>query len=111
IRDGGAPNGALGHAPDGALDFDALTAEAAAWPGLEGMDLAGEVSCRQTYRWDETGWTLGSGYGRLAAPKRHVVAVDYGAKRNILRCLASAGCRVTVVPATATAEDILRHEP
>src|SRR3546814_7382570 len=75
------------------------------------MDLAGEVSCRQTYRWDETGWALGSGYGRLDAPKRHVVAVDYGAKRNILRCLASAGCRVTVVPATATAEDVLRHDP
>jgi carbamoyl-phosphate synthase small subunit len=75
------------------------------------MDLAGEVSCRQSYRWDETRWAWPSGYGRLSAPRHHVVAVDYGAKRNILRCLASAGCRVTVLPATATAADILRHQP
>jgi carbamoyl-phosphate synthase small subunit len=111
IRDGGAPTGALGHAPDGRLDLDALQAKAAAWPGLEGMDLALEVTCRQTYCWDETKWELGRGYGRLEKPQFKVVAVDYGAKRNILRCLASAGCAVTVVPATASAEDILRHQP
>jgi carbamoyl-phosphate synthase small subunit len=111
IRDAGAPNGVVAHAPDGRFDVDALVAEAAAWPGLEGMDLAKEVSTRQTYRWDETRWTLGSGYGRQDAPRRKVVAVDFGAKRNILRCLASAGCEVTVVPATATAEDILAHRP
>jgi len=111
IRDGGAPNGALCHAPDGAIDVAGLRAEAAGWPGLEGMDLALEVSCRQSYGWDETTWRLPTGYGRQTAPKRHVVAVDYGAKRNILRCLAAAGCRVTVVPATAAAEDILRHRP
>ena len=75
------------------------------------MDLAIEVTTKQTYRWDETKWALGKGYGKLGKPKYHVVAVDYGAKRNILRCLANAGCKVTVVPATATAEDILRHKP
>jgi len=111
IRDAGAPNGVVAHAPDGRFDVDALLAEARAWPGLEGMDLAKEVSTRQTYAWDETRWRLGSGYGRLEAPRRRVVAVDFGAKRNILRCLASAGCEVTVVPATATAEDILGHRP
>jgi carbamoyl-phosphate synthase small subunit len=75
------------------------------------MDLAGEVTCRQTYEWNETQWALGHGYGKLTEPKRHVVAIDYGAKRNILRSLAGAGCRVTVVPATASADDVLRHKP
>jgi len=111
IRDLGAPSGCVAHAPDGAFDIDALRAEAAAWPGLEGMDLAKEVTCRQTYEWTETRWAWGVGYGTLAAPEHRVVAVDYGAKRNILRCLASLGCHVTVVPATAGAEEILRHEP
>ncbi len=111
IRDLGAPGGCIAHAPDGALDAAALQAEAAAFPGLEGMDLAKEVSCRQSYDWDETRWVPGRGYGRLSEPKHHVVAVDYGAKRNILRCLASLGCRVTVVPAEAGAEDILRRAP
>ena len=111
IRDGGAPNGVLAFPADGRFDLAALRAQAAAWPGLEGMDLAKEVTCRQTYEWDETRWAWPDGSGRQTAPKHHVVAVDYGAKRNILRCLASAGCRVTVVPATATAEDILRHAP
>ena len=111
IRDLGAPNGAIGFAPDGKLDIEALQAKATSWPGIEGMDLALEVTCRQTYRWDETKWELGRGYGRLQAPRFKVVAIDYGAKRNILRGLASAGCDVTVVPATATAEEILRHQP
>ncbi|HBK06431.1 MAG TPA: carbamoyl phosphate synthase small subunit [Acetobacteraceae bacterium] len=111
IRDGGAPTGVLAFPADGKFDLAALRAQAAGWPGLEGMDLAKEVTCRQTYDWDETAWSWPTGFGRQSAPKRHVVAVDYGAKRNILRCLASAGCKVTVVPATATAEDILRHEP
>jgi carbamoyl-phosphate synthase small subunit len=111
IRDGGAPNGVIAHAPDGAFDTRALIAEAAAWPGLEGMDLAKDVTCRQTYTWDETRWRFAQGFGRQTAPRFHVVAVDYGAKRNILRCLADVGCRVTVVPATATTEDIMRHKP
>lgn len=111
IRDGGAPNGVIAHPADGRFDLDALRAQAAGWPGLEGMDLAKEVSTRQTYRWDETEWAWGQGFGKQTAPKYKVVAVDYGAKRNILRCLAAAGCDVTVVPATATAEDILSHGP
>ncbi len=111
LRDGGAANGVLASAPDGRFDIAALVAEAAAWPGLEGMDLAREVSCRQSYQWDETLWALGQGYGRLGKEHFHVVAVDYGAKRNILRSLASAGCRVTVVPATTAAEAILALEP
>ncbi len=111
IRDGGAPTGVLAFPADGRFDLAALRAQAAAWPGLEGMDLAKEVTCRQSYGWDETTWAWPAGIGRQTAPRHHVVAVDYGAKRNILRCLASAGCRVTVVPATATAEDILRHKP
>ncbi|MGO4727924.1 MULTISPECIES: glutamine-hydrolyzing carbamoyl-phosphate synthase small subunit [unclassified Inquilinus] len=111
IRDAGAPTGVVIHAPDGKFDIPAALAEAKAWPGLEGMDLAKDVSCTQTYRWDETRWALATGYGKLENPKRKVVAIDFGAKRNILRCLASAGCEVTVLPATATAEDVLGHAP
>ncbi|MHA1599731.1 MAG: glutamine-hydrolyzing carbamoyl-phosphate synthase small subunit, partial [Alphaproteobacteria bacterium] len=111
IRDAGAPIGCLAHDPTGNLDSAALRAQATAWPGLEGMDLAAEVSCRQTYTWEETRWVSGQGYGRLKDPTYQVVAVDYGAKHNILRCLASLGCRVTVVPADTSAEDILRHQP
>ncbi len=116
IRDGGAPNGILAYPANGVFNIPALRAAAAAWPGLEGMDLAREVSCTQSYEWTETFYTFASadgpgGYGRADAARHHVVAVDYGAKRNILRCLAGAGCRVTVVPATSTAADILRHKP
>ena len=111
IRDGGAPNGVIVHRQDGKFDVPALIAEAKAWPGLEGMDLAKDVSCRQTYHWDESLWALGRGYGKQANPKFKVVAIDYGAKRNILRCLTAAGCDVTVVPATATTDDVLRHQP
>jgi carbamoyl-phosphate synthase small subunit len=111
IRAAGAPNGVLVHAPDGRFDLDVLRAEAARWPGLAGMDLAREVSCTQAFGWEETQWRIGAGYGRLDRPRWHVVAIDYGAKRNILRCLAAAGCRVTVVPATASADDVLRHAP
>ena len=111
IRDGGAPNGVLCFPADGRFDLPALHESARAWPGLEGMDLAQEVSCRQTFTWDETTWTWPDGFATQTAPIHHVVAVDYGAKRNILRSLAAAGCRVTVVPATSTAEDILGHKP
>lgn len=111
IRDSGAPNGVIVHAEDGKFDLPVLHKMAADWAGLDGMDLAKEVSCLQTYKWDETRWGLKHGYGKLDKPKHHVVAVDYGIKRNILRCLASSGCAVTVVPATATAEEILGHNP
>jgi carbamoyl-phosphate synthase small subunit len=111
IRDRGAPNGALQHAPDGRIDLASLWRSARDWPGLEGMDLAKTVSCTQPYEWTETLWTLGEGYGRLATPRHHVVAIDFGVKRNILRHLAALGCRVTVLPATATADDVLRRRP
>ena len=111
IRDGGAPAGTLVNAGKGEIDVGGLVRKAVAWPGLEGMDLAREVTCRQSYSWNETEWSRGSGYGRQVHPRHHVVAVDYGAKRNILRCLAQAGCRVTVVPATSRVDDVLRHTP
>ncbi len=110
VRDGGPPTGVLAYPADGRFDLPALATQAKAWPGLEGMDLAKQVSCTQTYTWAEGVWSW-PGTHAAAEPRHHVVAVDYGAKRNILRSLVSAGCRVTVVPATATAEDILRHAP
>jgi carbamoyl-phosphate synthase small subunit len=111
IRDFGPPNGVIAHDPEGRLDVADLLERARAWPGLEGMDLAKEVTCRQAYPWRETVWRREHGYGRQDHPRHHVVAVDYGAKRNILRMLASHGCAVTVVPATASAEDIMRRRP
>ncbi|WPZ36533.1 glutamine-hydrolyzing carbamoyl-phosphate synthase small subunit [Thalassobaculum sp. OXR-137] len=116
IRDIGAPHGALCVSPDGKFDLDALKKLAADWPGLEGMDLAKQVSCTQTYTWDTTLWGFADdgrsdGYGTMTEPTKHVVAVDYGAKRNILRNLAAQGCKVTVVPASATADEILGHGP
>ena len=111
IRDGGAPNGAIGFTPTGKLDIRALQAQAAGWSGLEGTDLAREVTCGQSYSWTEIDWTLGQGYGTLTAPRFKVVAMDFGAKRNILRCLAALGCDVTVVPADTSAAEIMRHEP
>ncbi len=111
IRDAGAPAGTLSFVPGGNLDLGALLASARAWPGLEGMDLAGEVTCQAPYEWDQTEWSLGAGYGVQAAPRFRVVAVDFGAKRNILRCLASSGCRVTVVPAGTPAKEILDLNP
>jgi len=111
IRDLGPPNGAVAHDPKGRLDLAELQARALDWPGLEGMDLAKEVTCRQTYEWAETVWDRERGYGRQRQPRHHVVAIDYGAKRNILRILAAHGCRVTVVPATASTDEVLRHRP
>ena len=111
IRDAGAPRGCLRHDPEGGFNAGAQQAAACDWPGLEGMDLAKEVTCRQTYGWEETPWQPEDGYGKLAEPRFHVVAVDYGAKRNILRNLAGLGCKVTVVPADLSAEAILAHKP
>jgi carbamoyl-phosphate synthase small subunit len=111
IRQQGAPHVALAHNPDGVFDIEALVARARAFPGLKGLDLAKDVTCAQSYRWDEMRWAWPEGYTRQTDAKYKVVAVDYGAKRNILRCLASVGCDVTVLPATATAEDVLAHNP
>jgi carbamoyl-phosphate synthase small subunit len=110
LRKHGAQAGALCH---GAVETSELAANAAAWPGLEGMDLAKEVTCGQSYGWEEGVWDF-AGAGHYAAPptpRHHVVAVDFGAKRNILRSLAAHGCRVTVVPATADGAEILAHKP
>jgi carbamoyl-phosphate synthase small subunit len=111
IREKGMPNGVIAHDPTGSFDLDKLKAEAAAWPGLDGMDLVPEVTSGQSYTWDETRWVWDKGYGRQEHADLHVVAIDYGLKRNILRCLASAGCKVTVVPATAPAAEILERKP
>ena len=111
IRDGGAPNGAIVFAGGDAIDIEAAFRAACEWPGLEGMDLAKDVSCTQTSSWDEAAWSIADGYAVQSAPKHHVVAVDFGAKRNILRCLANAGCKVTVVPASSTAAEVLAHNP
>ncbi len=111
IRTHGMPNAMIAHSPDGAFDLDALRAGAARWPGIDGMDLVPAVGSTQRYDWDETSWTLESGYGRRLETRFHVVAVDYGVKRNILRLLNDCGCSVTVVPATATAEEIVALRP
>src|SRR6056297_2465668 len=111
IRQQGAPHVALAHDPEGNFDTAALVAKARSFAGLEGMDLARRVTCAQSYKWDEMRWAWPDGYTRQTEARHKVVAVDYGAKRNILRCLASAGCDVTVLPATATAQDVLAHEP
>ena len=111
IRQQGAPHVVIAHDPEGNFDTAALVAEARGWSGLVGLDLAKDVSCTQSYKWDEMRWAWPEGYSRREGPGLRVVAVDYGAKRNILRCLASVGCDVTVLPATATAEEVLAHDP
>jgi carbamoyl-phosphate synthase small subunit len=111
IRQNGMPNAVIAHAPNGKFDLDALKKEAREWPGLVGMDLVPMVTSGQRFSWDETPWQWGKGYGRQTSPEFHVVAIDYGIKRNILRLLASVGCKVTVVPAKTAAEDIFALNP
>jgi carbamoyl-phosphate synthase small subunit len=111
IREKGMPNAVIAFAPDGKFDLDALKKEAREWPGLVGMDLVPMVTTAQRYHWDETPWEWGKGYGRAENAKYNVVAIDYGVKRNILRLLAVNGCKVTVVPATTSADDILALKP
>ncbi|MCS6762417.1 MAG: glutamine-hydrolyzing carbamoyl-phosphate synthase small subunit [Candidatus Devosia symbiotica] len=111
IREHGMPNGVIAHAEDGYFHEPSILTELKAFPGLEGLDLTKEVTTIQTYHWDQIGWTWDKGYGTLEDPQFHVVAIDYGAKRNILRCLADQGAKVTVVPATATADEIMAHQP
>jgi carbamoyl-phosphate synthase small subunit len=111
IRANGMPNAVIAHQPSGKFDLDALKKEAREWPGLVGMDLVPLVTSGQRFSWDETPWLWGKGFGRQSNPEFHVVAIDYGVKRNILRLLASVGCKVTVVPAKTAAEDILALNP
>jgi len=108
IREKGMPHGAIVH---GAPDREALLKAARAFPGLEGLDLAKEVTARQTYGWRETEWQWNRGYGAQENPSWKAVVIDYGVKRNILRILANMGADITVVPATATAEEVMRHQP
>jgi carbamoyl-phosphate synthase small subunit len=111
IREHGYVNAVVAHEPSGRFDLDALKQEARDWPGLVGMDLVPAVTSGQRFTWDETPWEWGRGYGRQEQPEFHVVALDYGIKRNILRLLAGCGCKVTVVPATTPAEDIIALKP
>ena len=111
IRNKGMPNAVIVHAKNGRFDLHGLKEEAREWPGLEGMDLVPMVTSSQRYTWDETPWAWDKGFGRQDNPEFNVVAVDYGIKRNILRLLAGEGCKITVVPATTSAEDILAMKP
>ena len=119
VRREGPPSIVIAHRSDGQFDISALQKKAAGWPGLEGMDLARDVSREQLEIWSEGKWRLGEGY-RLESPSRtreredkrpHVVAIDYGAKRNIFRNLVEAGARVTVLPATAKFDEVMSHQP
>ncbi|MEY3004442.1 MAG: hypothetical protein RLZZ491_1618 [Pseudomonadota bacterium] len=111
IRQQGAPHVALAHEPSGVFDIEALVKAARGFPGLVGLDLARNVTCAQSYRWDEKRWAWPEGYTRRVGAAPKVVALDYGAKRNILRCLASVGCDVMVMPATTTAQEVLAQNP
>jgi len=113
VREEGPPTVAIAHSAKGEFDLDRLQKMAADWPGLEGMDLAKEVSRLQVERWTGGKWRWGKGYeiGGHEDGRPHVVAVDYGSKRNIFRSLCEAGARVTVVPATASFDEIMAHEP
>jgi carbamoyl-phosphate synthase small subunit len=111
IRVKGMPNAVIAHEPSAKFDLPALKKEAKDWPGLVGMDLVPMVTSAQRFNWDETPWAWDKGYSRQTNPEFHVVAVDYGIKRNILRLLAGTGCKVTVVPAKTSAEEIMALKP
>jgi len=111
IRVAGAPNAVIAHSASGEFDVPALLARAKAWAGLEGMDLAKDVTTLQTYGWDQGLWKLGAGYAAPEKGRKRVVAIDYGIKHNILRNLVDVGCDVTIVSATATFEEIIKHAP
>jgi carbamoyl-phosphate synthase small subunit len=111
IRERGMPNAVIANQPSGRFDIEALKAEAKAWPGLVGMDLVPMVTTGQRFTWQETPWQWDGGYGELRDAEFHVVAIDYGIKRNILRQLAGNSCKITVVPAQTSAADILSLKP
>ena len=111
IRVAGAPNAVIAYSASGNFDVPAILARAKAWAGLEGMDLAKDVTTLQTYGWDQGLWKLGVGYAAPAKGRKKVVAIDYGIKHNILRNLVDVGCDVTIVTATASFEEIMGHAP
>ncbi len=116
IREKGMPHGVIAHAPDGQFDLQALKDQARGWNGLEGLDLAKDATCAQSFTFDEGLWDWPQGYGVRPTPKGRskpyeVVVLDYGIKRNILRALTSIGARATVVPASTSAEEVLARNP
>jgi carbamoyl-phosphate synthase small subunit len=111
IRESGMPHGVIAHDPAGRLDLAALLDTARTWAGLEGADLALPASSTQARDWDEGLWEWGQGFSHTGAEAPRVVVLDFGVKRNILRALASAGARVSIVPAQTTAAEILARKP
>ncbi len=111
IREGGMPHAVIAHSPDGLFDLEALKAQARSWSGIVGLDLAKDATCLQPFDWSEGLWSWEEGYAPLTDPRFNVVVLDYGVKRNILRGLTSIGARVTVVPASTSAEAILARKP
>ena len=111
IREEGMPHAVIAHDPEGRFDLDALRRQAAEWSGLVGLDLARDATCRQAFTWEEGLYGWPEGYARPAQDRYEVVVMDFGVKRNILRALASLGAKVTVVPASTSAEDILARKP
>jgi len=111
IREKGMPHGVIANAGAGSLDHAALLKQAKSFPGLEGLDLAKDVSARQTYKWSETPWAWNEGYGKEAQTSWRATVIDYGVKRNILRLLAGRGADITVVPANADLDEVMRHDP
>lgn len=111
IREKGAQNAVIAHAPDGNFDLDALKAKAAKWSGLENLDLAIEATSGQSSQWTQAPWKLGEGFEELNNDEYHIVALDYGVKRNILRLFVGLNCKVTVLPAKTSADEVLAHNP
>lgn len=111
IREKGLANCVIAHSSDGEFDLDALKQKAANWSGLEGLDLAKDVGHGQQAPWSETPWVWNEGYSDSSSEKYHIVAIDFGVKRNILRLLAGLDCKVTVMPATATSQEVLAQKP
>jgi carbamoyl-phosphate synthase small subunit len=111
IRDHGMPHGVVAHAADGVFDVEALTAQAASWSGLEGLDLAKDVTCSQSYVFEEARWNWPHGAPAVTTPTHKVVVLDFGVKENILRCLGSVNAHVRVMPASTSAEEVLAHKP
>ena len=111
IREKGAQNAVIAHSPDGNFDLDALKAKAAKWSGLENLDLAIEATSGQSSQWTQAPWKLGEGFEELNNDEYHIVALDYGVKRNILRLFVGLNCKVTVLPAKSSAEEVLAHNP
>jgi len=111
IREKGLANCVIAHSPDGKFDLDDLTTKAKDWSGLEGLDLAKTVGHGQNKPWSEKPWVWNEGYSDANDQQYHIVAMDFGVKRNILRLMAGLGCKVTIVPATASADEVLAYKP